>query len=232
MMSLSAKPRRILRSAAEHSEVFVLGETTREELPAPPVATAEAMLASATARSAAIVAEAHQHAAAIVAEAEAQASSVRDAAFADGFAAGQQRAATETAGLLEVVRRAAAEAKTIRDDIASQSAGVVARATALAVRRVVPGYFEADPERTVAVCAEALRAATGQEILSIRVSPGIVEHVQATLSDAARYVLPDDAVSIGGCVIDLRHGTIDATLDSRLSLMEAALTRAGGVGEQ
>jgi flagellar biosynthesis/type III secretory pathway protein FliH len=41
-------------------------------------------------------------------------------------------------------------------------------------------------------------------------------------------VRPDDAVEAGGCIIDLRNGTIDATLDARLSLMELALREAGG----
>ncbi len=228
-MSLSVKPRRVIRAATEHSEVFVLGETTRLTLPAPPVATAEEMLVLADARAEGIVAEAHRQAAEVIAEARAQADRLHEEAFASGFAAGQQRAADEMAAPLELVRRAAAEGKAIRDGIAGQSADVIARATALAVRRIVADYYEAGPERTAAVCAEALRAAAGQEVLSIRVSPGLAEHVQATLAGAAHYVAADDAVAAGGCIIDLRYGTIDATLDTRLSLMEIALANAGGV---
>jgi flagellar biosynthesis/type III secretory pathway protein FliH len=33
---------------------------------------------------------------------------------------------------------------------------------------------------------------------------------------------------MGGCLIDVRNGTIDASLDTRLSLMELALRDAGG----
>lgn len=229
MMSLSARPRRILRSAPEHSEVFVLGETTREVLPAAPVATAEAMLASAAAKAQAILREAHHTAAQVISAAESQAASVRDEAFAAGFAAGQEQAADEVASLLELLRKAVGEAKAIRDDIAGQSAGIVARAAAIAARRIVAAAYDADPELTPAICAEALKAAASQEVLSIRVSPGLVEHVQATLLEHARYVVPDEAIAIGGCVIDLRNGTIDATLDKRLALMDLAIARAGGV---
>jgi flagellar biosynthesis/type III secretory pathway protein FliH len=35
-------------------------------------------------------------------------------------------------------------------------------------------------------------------------------------------------VAIGGCLVDVRDGLIDATVDARLDLMELALSAAGG----
>jgi flagellar biosynthesis/type III secretory pathway protein FliH len=60
------------------------------------------------------------------------------------------------------------------------------------------------------------------------VHPGLVQAVEASLTEAAGYVKPDDAIEAGGCIVDLRNGTIDATLDTRLSLMDLALREAGG----
>ena len=227
-MSSSARTRRVIRAAPAEDEVFVLGESTREAVCAPALATGASYIALADDRARAIVAEAGRQAEALVADAHAAAATVRKTAYDDGFEAGRPAALAELSGVLELVRRAAAEAKRIRDEIAAQSGAVVARAAALATRRIVGEYYEADPERTALVCADALRAAAGQEILSIRVSPGLAGHVQATLVDAARYVTPDESVRIGGCVVDLRHGTLDATLDARLSLMDLALLEAGG----
>lgn len=230
-MNLSAKPRRVIRAAPEHHEVFVLGETTRDVVVAPAIATMEQMLSSAAHQGALVLAEAEDEAETILSRARASAASVRDEAYTAGYEAGKVQALQEMSALVDLARHAAAEAKVIRDEVAGQSAGVVARATTLAVRRIVAEYYEADPGRTAAVCAEALRAAAGQEILSIRVSPGLVAHVQATLVDASQYVIPDGAVEVGGCIIDLRHGTLDATLDARLTLMEFALAEAGGAGQ-
>jgi flagellar biosynthesis/type III secretory pathway protein FliH len=60
----------------------------------------------------------------------------------------------------------------------------------------------------------------------------MVESIQAWLADAARYVRPDEGVAIGGCIIDLRNGTLDASLDARLSLMDLALGEAAGMVER
>lgn len=228
-MNSSARARRVLRAAPEHDDVYVLGEGAHETAPLQgTVATVQDMLAAAARKAEAVVAEARRQAEQIVAEARANADAVRQAATQQGFQAGQAEAIEEVKGALDLVRHAAREAKAVRDDIASQSGAVVARATGLALRRVVGEYYEAEPERTAIACAEALRAVAGQEILSIRVNPGLVSRVQARLTDAAGYVRPDASVEIGGCIIDLRHGTLDATLDARLSLMDLALAEAAG----
>jgi len=224
-MNSSPRARRIIRGGGEHEDVFVLGQSVRETMPtAAPVAMASELLAAAAREGDAAVARAETEAQAILAEARRSAASVRDA----GFQAGMAAAAAEIESCLELVRKAAADGKAIRDSVAEQSAGLVAQAAVLAARRIVGEYYEADPARTAHACAEALRAAAGQEILSIRVHPGLVDHIQGMLVDAARYIQPSEGVEIGGCIIDLRHGTLDATLDARLSMMELALREAGG----
>lgn len=229
-MNSSAKPGRVIRTAApEVEDVFVLGQSTRRSLPGEGVlATASAVIEAGEREAARIIEETQRKAAAIVAAAEASAGSVRGAAYDDGYRAGLQQADTEVRDYVDLVRRAASEGKSVRDELAGQAANVVARAVSLAVRRVVGEYYETEPSRTAAIVAEALRAAAGQEILSIRVNGGLVEAVSVALSDVATYVRPDDRIEAGGCVIDLRNGTIDATLDARLSLLDRALREAGG----
>ncbi len=224
-MNSLPRSRRIIRGGGDRDEVFVLGQSMRETMPtAAPIASASEMLAAAAREAGEVVARAQ----AIVEDARRSAASVRDTAYQDGFRAGMAAAAAEVESCLELVRTAASEGKAIRDSVAEQSAALVARAAALAARRVVGEYYEADPARTAHACAEALRAASGQEIVSIRVHPGLADQIQALLVDAARYVQPADGIEIGGCIVDLRHGTLDATIEARLSMMELALREAGG----
>ena len=230
-MNSSAKPGRVIRSARNDDDVFVMG-TRREYAGDPTLATAGAVIAGADARAAALIVDAEAKAAIIVAEAQAQAAATRDAAYSDGLTIGRQQVEQQARAALDLIRHAAAEGQAIRDQVAEQAAGVVARAVSVALRRLVGDYYEADPGRTAAVCAEALRSAAGQEILSIRVFPELVESIQASLVDAARYIQPDETVEIGGCVIDLRNGTIDASVDARLSLMDLALREASGEGNE
>ena len=234
-MNSSARRGRLFRpgfgtqGGVESEDVFILGETARPSLPArAPIATASAIVAEAQSRASSIIAEAEAEASLTLVSAQQNAASVTRGAYDEGFAAGHAEAQQEIAELIELVRKAAAEGKQIRDSLAQQSASVIARAAALATRRIVARFYDADPAATADACADALRAASGQEVLAIRVNTGIVALVQAALGDAGSYVRPDDGVEIGGCVIDVRHGTIDATLSSRLTLLELALNHAGG----
>jgi len=230
-MNSSANRGRVIRAARDHEDLFILGESRPASLvPHASIATAGEIRGAAEASSAGIIDAAGRAAAAITADAHASAASVRDAAYEDGYRSGHEAAASEVAQLLQLARAAAGEGKAIRDSVASESAAVVARAAALATRRIVGEYYEADPERTALACAEALRAASGQNVLSIRVHPGLVDSLRATLTDAATFIRPDGAIEVGGCIIDLRHGTLDASLEARLSLMDLALAEAGGEG--
>ena len=230
-MNSSANRGRVIRAVRDHEDLFILGESRPASLvPHASIATAGEIRGAAEASSAGIIDDAGREAAAITADAHASATSVREAAYEDGYRSGHEAAASEVAQLLQLARAAAGEGKAIRDSVASEAAAVVARAAALATRRIVGEYYEADPERTALACAEALRAASGQNVLSIRVHPGLVDSLRATLTDAATYIRPDGAIEVGGCIIDLRHGTLDASLEARLSLMDLALAEAGGEG--
>ena len=228
-MNSLARAGRVIRAAREDEDVFVLGESVRRNVPADAtLASVSAVLEATDRRADALIDVADRQAAEIVAEARVAAENVRAAAYDEGRAAGKAHAESEAVAALALIRSAASEGQAIRDQVAEQAAGLVARAVSLALRRIVGEYYEADPERTVAACTEALRAAAGQDVISIRVHPGLVQSIQASLTDAAQYIRPDDTIEAGGCVLDLRNGTIDASLDTRLSLMELALREAGG----
>lgn len=220
---------RIIRSTAPLDDVFVLSGGACQAVPATgTLATAAAIVAAAEGRAQELIVAAEARAAAIVALAERQADEVRAESVSEGHALGRAAVEAEAAACLDVIRRAAAEGKAVRDGIAAQSSAIVARAVSLATRRIVAGYYDAGPERTEAAVQDALRAASGQDILAIRVHPSLGDTVSASLGSSGSYVRPDDSVAIGGCIIDLAMGTLDASLDARFSMLDLALAEAGG----
>lgn len=229
-MSSLARTARIIRSVHSEEEVVVIGGVSqRQALPGVgPMATAAEIIAAAEGRAAAIVAEAQTAAAQLIAGAEVGAAEIRTRAHNEGLATGLAQAEGEANQLLGLLRQAANEGATIRDQVAAEAGGVITRAVLVAVRRIVGEYYDEDAARTSAAVADAVRSASSQEIVSIRVNPAVEGAVKAQLIDIAAYVRPDAGVEVGGCFIDLRHGSIDATLDTRLSLMELAITSATG----
>ena len=230
MMSSLARPPRVIRSAASVDDVVVLGGVPqRQVLPGVgPVATANEILTAADGRSQQIIADAEARAAAILAEAQTQAAAVAAAAREEGAHQGFAAAQAEAAHLLGLLQEAAANGAAIRDQIVGEAMTVITRAVLVAVRRIVGEYYDEDPSRTSAAISDALRDASNQEVVSIRVNPAIEPAIRAALVDVAHYVRPDDAIEVGGCLIDLRNGQIDATLDSRVTLMELAIRNASG----
>lgn len=226
-MSWWSDRRRILRAPRDDGEVFVLDGEHRQTFPVPePIASADDVIRAAEHRAAEIIAAAREEAERILAEAQAAADDVRERARGAGYDAGRAAAEQEFRAHLELVRAAAREGVAIRDEIVAQAGDVIAKAAALATRRLVADHYRADPEKTAAICAEAVRLASSQEILRIRVNPGVAAAVEAALGDMAGYIVADSAVAIGGCLVELRDGLIDATLDARLDLAERALRDA------
>jgi flagellar assembly protein FliH len=235
---MSSLPRlRIIRAAEASGDVFVLGQENRSLSGAESsVSDAMTLVRNASEKAASIVAQAEHEAAAIRQRAAEEQVAVHEAArqqgyeagSAEGFAAGHAEATARFADYLDLLRKAAEQGQQVRDQVANDAAPVVARAAMLAVRRIVGEYYESDPARTAETVREALRSASGQEILSVRVHPDVAGRVSAALIEGTHYVQPDEGVAIGGCIIDLREGSIDASLSTRLDLMEMALTRAAG----
>ena len=224
-MSLSDKRRHIYTASSDAGEVYVVAGTARREIPTErTLASAAEIIAAAERRGDEIVADAQQRADAIAADTDAAMADVREAARQEAL----QAVESEFKELMEIVRAAAREAKSVHDDIVSEAALTIARATTIAVQRMVADYYEADPGRTAAVCAEAVRAAAGQRILRVRVHEAALQSVQASLVHDGVPAVSDSSVTIGGCIVDLEAGTIDATLESRLDLLDVALADDAG----
>ena len=225
----SSVSRRIYRAEDTADDVFVVGGRAREVVAAEgPVSTVASLLDGARKRAEHIVAEAEARAAAIIAEAEASAGDVRRQAREAGVRDGGAAVEAEAAANLDLIRAAASEGLAIRNAMIEEAMPAIARAVAMACRRVVGAAFEADASLTADACADAVRAAAGQQVIAIRVNPGAFDTVRAHLVDVESFVRADASVERGGCLIDLKNGAIDASLDARLDLIELALREAAG----
>ena len=216
-------------SIAELEDVVVIGKSLRAHYHTESgLSSVQALVEAAQRRAAEIIASAELEAASIISRTDA----TRAAAYRDGFecgaAEGIRNAHAEIEDLVTLARSACADGMVIRDQVAASSTALLASAVAVATRRIVAEWYDADPARTSAICIEALRAASGQDILSVRVHPSVASQVQAALGNSGTYVRPNDAVVVGGCIIDLAGGTLDASLDTRLSLLELGLQRTVG----
>lgn len=87
------------------------------------------------------------------------------------------------------------------------------------------------PERLVGVVQEALRNLSRERRLTIEVAPGqsaILERHRANLEarlgpECALRIVDSTEVGIGGCLLRSELGTIDARIETQLTLLEKAL---------
>lgn len=180
----------------------------------------------------------------IVAEATASSDEIRRRAHAEGIAAGQREGlaaardlvesrAAEIAGrqVQEQLRtvlpafQAAAQALHVERDhwLAAWEAAAVKLSAAIAAR-ILHRELDRQPELGQAIIREALQLAAGQPRIQLRLHPFDFDQLHdsgseavATLANVGEATLvPDESVTRGGCLIETRHGVIDARLETQL----------------
>ncbi len=165
--------------------------------------------------------------------------------YADGLMSGTERGTVE--GRREGIEQALLEERKKLEDFSQALAEVVAsvdpaierwkealesRVTDLAmgaVRSLLAAELSIDRPDAMGIVREALGHAEGALKATIRLSPpdraSLAERHDEFLAACAglRSVeLVDDSSIIGGCIIETENGVIDATMNTRLTLWEAA----------
>jgi flagellar assembly protein FliH len=98
-------------------------------------------------------------------------------------------------------------------------------------QRVIRRALVQQPEIALDLIAEALRLAAGAADVTVRVSPADYENMRpqierlgATLNRLApSQIVADAAISIGGCRVETRFGSIDQQIESQLQRIEQEL---------
>ncbi len=147
-----------------------------------------------------------------------------------GYADGIERAQAETQQQIVEAIAVLTAAQAERHRLAEASAPALAELALQIARRVVGAQLDADPElirRIVEARINELEPTTG---LTVRLHPDDVESVTEDLPTLERMVkgagsvelVSDDSVDRGGCVLVTPVGEVDARVETRLSVLEAA----------
>jgi flagellar biosynthesis/type III secretory pathway protein FliH len=110
-----------------------------------------------------------------------------------------------------------------RELLAEAEAGVISLALAIA-RRVCKRIGNADTTPAIENTRHALALARNQADLELRLHPDEMDAVRAAVPELLERaagiehvrVLADEQVSRGGCVLSMRDGAIDATIEAQL----------------
>jgi flagellar assembly protein FliH len=181
---------------------------------------------------------------AVVESARAEADAIREAARAEGFAAGQAEGfaaaqAMAQAQLAPAVQALGTAAEALAAERGALAEQVESRAVELALElaeKVVAGAIAAQPERVLDVVRGALRAVVERERLVIQVNPEDLEIVREGLDELAGAlggiehveVQEERRVQRGGAVIRTAVGEVDAKIRTKLDRAREAVLEGLG----
>ena len=197
------------------------------------------------------VAGARQQAEQLLAKTATESEDVRRRAHAEGLAAGQRDGLASAQQLIE--KRAAEIASQLtQEKLRTALPAIQALAKSLEVERdrwithweaaavelsariaekILRHELSRRPELALGIIREALQLAAGQPQFKIRLHPQDIEVLhdcgQEALSQLAAVgeaaLVPDETISRGGCLIETRHGVIDARLETQLARITSEL---------
>jgi len=174
-----------------------------------------------------IVAEAETFAASVRERAEASAHELREAAYKAGYEAA-----------LSELNQSLLEAREARDRALAEVEQDVLRLSVKIAEKIIGRELQSDDATVADIVAAALRNVRQQETLVLRVNPADMPLVQVHRgrldpTGRARFldIVADPRVARAGCIIEGPSGTVNAQLETQLSVLERALlTRAPAAG--
>jgi flagellar assembly protein FliH len=187
----------------------------------------------------------------LLAEAQAAADEVRRKAHAEGLAAGQREGLAQAQELVEAraaqvaarltqeqlqtvlpaFRAAAAALEIEKDRWLATWEGAAVKLSATIAEKILRHELSRQPELAGPVVREALQLAAGQPHIKLHLHPDDLDQLKecghevvgrlAALGEAT--LVPDESISRGGCLIETRHGVIDARLETQIERITSEL---------
>ncbi len=199
----------------------------------------------------AYIKDAEEQARAVLEKAHADAEQIRKNAFQEAKEAGRnegmadaeneiqrrsveiaQQLATEKLDTALPAMRAAADALTLERDhwLSEWQRSAVHLSIAIA-EKIVRHQIDLKPEIGNNIIQEALQLAAGSPQISLHLNPIDVERIgdetQASISQVTGNhqleIVPDESITLGGCLIKTQHGIVDAQLETQLERVAAEL---------
>lgn len=168
----------------------------------------------------------------IVRTARSEAESVREQAYAEGFASGVDEFARLSGEMLQRLESMIAEAEAERAMLAGEVEGELLKLCIQAVEKVIRHEIRTDPRVVMRVIASLLRRVKDGEDVTVRVSPEEVEFVRASREELlsiaegvrAVRVVDDRRVGSGGCVVEYSSGNFDGRVTTQIERLSRRLT--------
>lgn len=170
----------------------------------------------------------------LLAQARAEADAVREAARAEGWAAGHAEGVAALQDSIALVADAAQQVAGLRAEVCD---AVERSAVDLALRiaeQALHGAVAADPTHVVDVVRGALRRLVERDRVTILVNPEDLDRVRAAAPELVGQlggiehceVQAERRVSPGGAIVRTVEGEVDATLETKLERVREALTES------
>jgi flagellar assembly protein FliH len=171
----------------------------------------------------------------VLAEARAEADMLREAARAEGFAAGRADAVAALEPALAALTQAVADVHAQQAEAASQLERRAVELGLALAKKIVAGALQVEPERVLEAVTGALRGIVERERVTVLVNPDDLEIVREAMDNLKASlggiehceVQAERRVARGGAVVRTPDGDVDARLDVKLQrareVVDAAL---------
>src|SRR3954447_12177150 len=173
-----------------------------------------------------------------LAAARAEADMLREAARAEGFAAGRADAVAALEPALAALTQAVADVHSQQAEAASQLERRAVELGLALARKIVAGALEVEPERVLEAVTGALRGIVERERVIVLVNPDDLEIVREAMDNLKASlggiehceVQAERRVGRGGCIVRTPVGDVDARVETKLErageVVAAALGRS------
>ena len=167
----------------------------------------------------------------IVRTARSEAETVREQAYAEGFASGVGEFARLSGEMLQRLESMIDEIQAERTRLAEEVEGELLKLCIQAVEKVIRHEIRTDPRVVTRVIASLLRRVKDGEDVTVRVSPEEVEFVRASREELlsiaegvrAVRVVDDRRVGPGGCVVECSSGNFDGRVTTQIERLSRRL---------
>ena len=162
-------------------------------------------------------------------------------AYNQGLADGALRAGEELKGACKSMGVALRELNGLREKVLRESEEDLLKLAMVVAKRIVRQELTVDRRILANVIRAAVSGVAEREEIVIRLNPEDFKAVSANkqlfLGNEQTSIKADEAVTVGGCMIDTTMGVIDASIEDQLEevyrrlLEERGLAAAGTIGE-
>jgi flagellar assembly protein FliH len=145
-------------------------------------------------------------------------------AFERGAEEGRQVAERGLAHAFKSLRDGADSLALLREKILRESESDLLKLSSMVARKIILQQIQLDPHILANIVAATVNCCSEQDKITIRLSTADYQMVMANrhilagvAGDEGRFTLvPDNSITLGGCLVESPSGTVDARIESQL----------------